>query len=183
MLGDSHIPISSFLNINGEWKEIKPVEDNIEMGTSMDVDNWTKFFEDVMEDDMFLEFLTREEIAEDMEDDVPCYGIKAIRAQGPAVITFWDDGTRTVSKYNVDTENNRYNVVIPILLNILKKALQDRKSLYTLLDAIDDTDFNKYAEGAFDAWRINNLLDYDLIDDRAVELCATKDGFMVCRTS
>lgn len=172
----------SFLNVDGKWKQIKS-EGTVEVETDMPMNDWTKFFDDIIEDDMFLEFLTREEIAEDMEDEVPCYGIKAIRAQGPAVITFWDDGSRTVSKYNVNEETHRYNVLVPILLNVLKKALHDRAGLYALLDAIDETDFNMYAEGAFDAWRINNLLDYDCIDDRAVELRATEDGFRVCRTS
>lgn len=143
----------AFVKIDDEWKEIKT-----EGSFEMPVNDWTKFFDDMVEDDLFLQFLTHEEVQEDMrkerEDVSAELGIERIKAQGPALITFWDDGSRTVSKYDVDTEVAEYNVLVPLLMNILKKKLtaSEKAALFELIDEMDMAEFSDDAKMSFESW-------------------------------
>lgn len=175
MLGNKNY--KAFVQINNEWKEIKT-----EGSFEMPIDSWTKFFDDLLEDDIYLNYIDREEVQEDMrktrEGVSAELGIDRIKAQGPALITFWDDGSRTVSKYDIDTEVAEYNVLVPLLMNILKKKLtiSEKAALFDLIDEIDMTEFNDEAKMSFDTWiadKIDDPLSFRL---ESTELRRTMNG-------
>lgn len=103
-------------------------------------------------------------------------GIDMIRAQGPAVITFWNDGTRTVSKYNYDEEENEYNVLVPVFLNILKKVAADRTWIYELIQMIDKHGFNEAAADVCYDYYCSETYGTPQYGAKAVELCPAIDA-------
>ena len=142
--------------------------------------NWTKFFDDIIEEDTYLDYLMRTE-----DEDTLYYlpgnagktmpTITRILVKGPAVITFWSDNTKTVSKYNIEKEFNEYNVMVPVLLNIVKKFF-NRKHVTGLLSAIEETNFDKDAASVFAKWDCCNVSIYQYCPDE-IELVPTKTGW------
>lgn len=97
-----------------------------------------------MYDNIFLDWLMPSSVTEQPY-------IKSIKACGPAVMIFWSDGTKTVSKYNIADEYAPYNVLIGVLLGIVKKHYKGSHLRY-ILKAIDDSEFSNLAELGFDKW-------------------------------
>ena len=94
--------------------------------------------------------------------------LEKITVLGPDVTCYWEDGSRTTCAAEVD-QDMKYNVKVPILLNIINKAGFADKWIDKLMHHIDMTGFDDSAFEVYQTWEGNrDSMAYDIL--QAAEL-------------